>query len=551
MDHVELGIRPAEDCDWARHVGNPKPRRGVRSWRAALVGVAVMLPLGWAMLLTASASAVAKPTLTIGGVEHCANLNPITGQAGGFDATMGIAYEGLLRWSETEKALEPGLATSWKISRGNKAITFTLRQNARFSDGTPVTAPGLVTWFDAMKASPTLDPGVLGPGPKAEALSKWVFRVTVQIPNPDIALRFANGIQDIASFAAPVSPAAIKAIAANPTSNLLSTHTFGAGPYTIRPSQTTPGQKCTYLPNKFYYDPSHVKWSKVVTQVVTDPNTALAALQTGQIDVLDELALGNLSSTTSYKVITFPDNVNWVELLNHGTVNPALGDVRVRQALNYAIDRKAIASALFSKAGIPSSSMQPFNDGDTPQSRNYYSYDPSKAKALLAAAGYPNGFTLKMMAFNDGGVGVKRDSVAQAVCQYFRAVSVTCDLHIDNVQSYVSHLGTKTFDALSTISGTRDTLLWYSLALNGKGRLSDQHGYHDPAIDRLWLKGLRADPKAAAAIWQEIMLRTVTQAWAVPVASPGLVVVASTHVTGVTYAGQPGFIDLLDWSPSH
>src|SRR5262249_44483319 len=180
----------------------------------------------------------------------------------------------------------------------------------------------------------------------------------------------------------------------------LGTRTFGAGPYTLDPAQTVTGDHYTYVPNPRYHDKAAVHWKKVVVRIITDPQSMLNALKTGEVQV------GNGDATTigaarqaGLTIASAPLLWTGVTLADRGgKVARALADVRVRQALNYATDRKAIVNALFPGTGTPTSELTvPRGYGYDSALTNAYPYDPGKAMQLLAAAGYPHGFTLKIV----------------------------------------------------------------------------------------------------------------------------------------------------------
>src|SRR5262249_40248059 len=128
-------------------------------------------------------------------------------------------------------------------------------------------------------------------------------------------------------------------------------------------------------------------------------------------------------------VLSTPTWLWYLQLFDHGTITKALKDVRVRQALNYAIDRKTIAHALLGPAAVPVSSPDAYQDGDDPRYTNYYAYNPSKGRALLAAAGYAKGLTLKFVNWGAfAGSAYDTSAICNAVKENYAAVGVqaTC-----------------------------------------------------------------------------------------------------------------------------
>ena len=143
------------------------PRRARRFRRVVpSVAIAVFLCVGLAAAAYAGTRAVAKPTLTIANANGCGNLSPIFG----LTDEVKLAYEPLIGIDHNGRAY-PGLATSWKVKPGNKVIELTLRRNARFSDGSPVTAEAVKTYMEFRRTKTTQYNASMGPIRSIEAVS--------------------------------------------------------------------------------------------------------------------------------------------------------------------------------------------------------------------------------------------------------------------------------------------------------------------------------------------------------------------------------------------
>jgi peptide/nickel transport system substrate-binding protein len=245
---------------------------------------------------------------------------------------------------------------------------------------------------------------------------------------------------------------------------------------------------------------------------------------------------------------------------DHGTLVPALGDVRVRQALNYALDRKTIGHAVLGPDAVPVSSLDAESDGDVPKYTDYYSYDPVKAKALLAAAGYPHGFTFKALALGPwAGSTYETDILCRALAKYWAAISVRmqCDAPsgaawnqawADRKTTYAAHLNQATIDP---------AWWFYQSYLSPGGPWADLHGVHDRAIDRLWQKGRRATGARARAIWRQVETQAILDAWGVPISMQPIYTFVSMKLVGVVAgtgaagSGLSGVNDPTEWRPDH
>jgi peptide/nickel transport system substrate-binding protein len=290
----------------------------------------------------------------------------------------------------------------------------------------------------------------------------------------------------------------------------------------LLPQETVPGDHCTYVPNKFYYDQSKIVWGKVVSRYMTEPNTVLAAMKTGQVDVAggdaataDAATAAGINVTSSGRP-SFSGMYFWDKV---GQLQKAIADVRVRQAMNYALDRPTIARALFGKYATPSSNPFPGSYAATAKHRDFYKYDAPKARSLLAAAGYPNGFTFKATLL--GSVlfpAFKVESVAQTAQKYFADVGIKVDLNqpltlAEFSAAYVS----KSYSAVFAPYGGGPVYGQYQQRLVAGVGWGDQHGFRDREIEKLYYKGLRASQKGALRIEAKIIERSLEQAYFVPV----------------------------------
>jgi peptide/nickel transport system substrate-binding protein len=138
----------------------------------------------------------------------------------------------------------------------------------------------------------------------------------------------------------------------------------------------------------YYYHHAAIRFSKVVVRVIPSPASMLEAMTTGQVDV----AQGTTSTADAaaafagIDVLYASQAVGGLWFLDRsGTLSPPIADVRVRRALNYAIDRRAITESLIGRYGEPTSEVIT-TDGFDPEFQDYYEYDPARARALLAEA---------------------------------------------------------------------------------------------------------------------------------------------------------------------
>jgi peptide/nickel transport system substrate-binding protein len=450
------------------------------------------------------------------------------------------AYEPLIVLTQ-QGGLKPGLATSWKLGPGNRSITFTLRHNARFSDGTSVNAQAVKTWVEYAITQPGAAT-FSGPVKSVKVLSHWVVRVNVTASDPMLALAFSPF--EASTIGLVASPKAVALAKKGPASkDYLNTHTDGAGPYIYDASQSNLGDTCVFVPNKYYYDQSAIKWAKVkyIGNIVNN-SSILAAMETGQI----QIATGDYTTAASAKsagfhVLYSTGRPQGISFINRG--KGPLANLKVRQALNYAVNRREIATSLWGPQSVASDNPNPESDGDNPATDNYYKYNVTKAKQLLNQAGYPHGFTFSCYAF---GPWLPYDdlALAQAVASQLAVIGVTMNiLSTPTATNYP-----KTYDAISSIYGTDPTWYWYQIYLAPGGAYSSTN-WSDPVLVKLWNQGAKATGNAATRIWRQLLDRTITQADFVPIGSPGFFTYVAKSVGGATHINDGAYSVLDGWYP--
>jgi peptide/nickel transport system substrate-binding protein len=488
------------------------------------VVLAALCAAGIAAASTRSSTA-SKPVLTIATNVPPASLDPAKDNGNWF-IPRSLSYAHIIHLNPNG-TYSPELATSWKYfstGRGpNKDFEFTLRHNARFSDGTPVTAQAVVTWFKYFATQPNIFLATMGPIRSFNAVGKWTVQIHLNTPNPDIPRVLAEGN----NWGAVASPNAV----ANPSE--LGTQEFGAGEYTLDPSNTVTGSTYTYVPNKYYWDPSAVKYSKVIVTIIADPSSRLEAVETGQ----DDFALGDqttaaaaISDSSLNVVLPFSGSTGLLFLDRNGTQFKQIGDVRVRQALNYAIDRKAITSALYGKFGTPSSELYSY-DGWDPKFQNYYPYDPAKAKSLLAAAGYANGFSVNILAY--GAAGVNGPTLDNAVAKYLAAVGVTATITTAATPAdWVAERASRKYPMDTSTLGALLMNQDFAYGFNPKAGGLNPFDANDTVLDKYWLEGLRS--KTPGVYLQKMAQEMTTQALTLIVSNVYAFYYVNKNTGGVT-----------------
>jgi peptide/nickel transport system substrate-binding protein len=449
-----------------------------------------------------------------------------------------LAYEPLIV-RRSDGSLAPGLATSWSYSgTGNTALVLHLRPGVKFSDGSTLTAQGVASDLRyVMRSGGQMSPFFTG----CTFTATGPLTVTIRTPQPDPDLPLLLTQDYVAGDV--ISPDGLRSPAG------LGTRTLGAGPYMLDPSQTVTGDHYTYLPNPHYYDKAAVYWKKVVVKIITDPQSMLNALKTGQVEVSNGDATTISSARQSgLTIASAPLLWTGVTLADRGgKMAKPLADVRVRQALNYATDRKSIAGALFPGTGRPTSELTvPGGFGYDPALADAYPYDPGKAKQLLAAAGYPHGFALKIVTGEEGQMNL----MAQALAQQWQKVGVHLQVtDYANSNQYFSAAFGRAFPAFMTSFGQLP--IW----MEGPSLFLPPASFNpfhtsSPQLAALYTKEARSSGAGRAALDQQIEAYLVRQAWFVPVVTTGLPYYGTSAVTGVATSAAAPLLELYQVRPA-
>ncbi|MEU9987029.1 ABC transporter substrate-binding protein [Streptomyces sp. NPDC048045] len=478
----------------------------------------------------------AGDTLTVVAAGAPASLDPAKANVGSDNWFVNLAYDTVLRQGPTGK-VAPGLATKWGyVGTGNTDFTFTLRSGLKFADGTPLDARAVAASLDYSRKN-GLNVSWTSAIASVTATGPLTVRMHCSGPNPILP----QLLTQVLMVGSVISPKGLAAPAA------MGTHSFGAGPYVLDAADTATGDHYTYTPNPHYWDKKKIHWKKVVIKVVANPNSALQAVRTGQADALAVTAdQADTAASAGLKVTGAPNIFMGVNLADRqGTLAKPLRDLRVRRALNYAVDRAAITRAVVRSHGHPTSQISlPGLDGFAADYDNRYPYDPGKARKLLAEAGYPHGFRLRME--TQGFFGI--DLVSQAVVQQWKQIGVIADVTTDtSVGQWLAGATSKKYPALGFGYGgaagyalSLDWMLPHATAFN-------PFATSDPELTRMLNTAAAAPAGKQPALYRDVMRFVVDRAWFVSVLRmDGLFAYNPRKLTGFTAA--PSYIPDLAWS---
>jgi peptide/nickel transport system substrate-binding protein len=297
-------------------------------------------------------------------------------------------YEGLVTVSHDGTSIIPCLATDWKISKNGLVYTFNLKPGVKFSDGTAVKGEDWVWSFLRARDLKTSSYRFI-----AEAISKVEAtdkQVVITLSKP-----WAPFLADLCNFNMVVG---CKAYYDKIGENAYNMAPLGTGPYMLK--EWKKEKSILLTANPYYHVKGMPKTKEIMFTVVPDDNTRLMQLQSGQIDIVNEVPfslIDTLKANRNVKVMLFPSTQIRYLILN--TTVPPFNDARVRQALVYGINKKEISDLVAGQFGAPVAALVSEAEGKWFNGKlKVVDYAPETAKKMLATAGYKQAvpFTLSI-----------------------------------------------------------------------------------------------------------------------------------------------------------
>ena len=513
-------------------------------FRVALFGLAALAAPGVAW------SQPAPPNTLIALREIDAdNYDPVrtTSQSAGWGIYM--MADTLVSMDWDQRTVKPGLADSWTVSLDGLTYTFQLHHGVTFCDGRPMTAKDVVysinRWADPAMHSP----------------SRWRAGEIDSITAPDdntVVYKLKQPFSELLTqltmyFGSVVDQASVEKLGAN-----FGVQGFnGTGPYCW--GSWTPRQELVLTKHAGYdwgppiYQNRSPQIDKIIWRVMPEAGTRLAAIETGQADVTQDIplfALEGLKHMPNVKLAQQPIFF-WDNFMGFKLDKPVVSDPAIRQAVNMAVDRPPIARAVFFGAGDPATTIlnPKTTDFDPAILTEQAGYNPAEAARLLDAAGWklgPDGVRVKdgqPARFTLFGIQTAlMNGMAQAVQADLRRVGI--DMHVQLWDATVAwgKLATQDFDAFVMsypyLSAT-DALSLYFPSSNRP--TPNRMNWVDADTDK-WILGARTaiDPATRTKLIGDVQQKiTEANVW-VPLVSQQLWVLSAKRVEGLRPHGIYG-----------
>lgn len=365
-------------------------------------------------------------------------LDPVLNDANVDIWVLSNLYDTLLLPTDDGKGVEPGLASEWKVADDGTSVTLTLRDGIMFSDGTPITAED-VQWSLKRAANPEIGIWSFLLTSVQDVVIQDEKTVVLQLKQPDPAI-----VSALSVFNTQIMPKHAFEAAAGATdeekAKAYAEHPVSSGPFVLESWER--GSEMKLVRNPHYWrqgeDGQPLPYLDGISfQVIPEDATRILKIQAGELDGAEFIPysrVSELQGDSNLQMVLFPSTRVQYVTLNvrpqlDGQDNP-LANEKVRQAMNYAVDKEAIIQVVTHGVGSQMtsymSSATPLHVGDTP----LYPVDLEKAKQLMQEAGFPDGFStsLLVLAGNQDEIGM-----ATALQQMWGQIGIKLELQqVDN-----------------------------------------------------------------------------------------------------------------------
>jgi ABC-type transport system substrate-binding protein len=362
--------------------------------------------------------------------DDVATLDPAIGYDWQNWSMIKSLFDGLMDYEPGTSTLRTDLAESYEISPDGMTFTFKLRPGVKFHNGREMTAEDVKYSIERVVNPATQSPGagffasIKGHEAVAGGQATELEGITVvdpqtikfELSRPDATFLHVMAI----NFAHVVPKEAVEEHGADFGKNPV-----GTGAYKL--AEWTLGQRLVFEKNPDYWREGVPNLDRITFEIGQEPNVALLRLQQGEVDILGD----GIPPAQFLQVKDDPQYKDWIiegGQLHTGYVTmnvntPPFDDVKVRQAVNMAINKDRVVRIINNRA-VPANQPLPPTMPGYAKDYSGYSYDPEKAKALLAEAGHPDGFATELYAMNTD----PNPRIAQAIQQDLAAIGIQAEI---------------------------------------------------------------------------------------------------------------------------
>ncbi|MGD8209826.1 MAG: ABC transporter substrate-binding protein [Desulfobacterales bacterium] len=399
--------------------------------KCLLLTLVVCLSLSFGVLTPATAAEIKQGgTMIVTYKDDISTLDPAIGYDWQNWSMIKALFNGLMDYEAGTYNLEPDLAKSFTISPDGKIYTFKLREDVKFHNGRKLTAEDIKFSIERAVNPKTQSPGqgffwsikgfdemVAG---KTTQLSGMTvidpYTLKIELSRPDATFLHVMAI----NFAFAVPKEEVEKYGQD-----FGKHPVGTGAFKMKEWKL--GQHVAYERNPDYYKKGLPRLDKVVFEVGQEPTVALLRLQRGEVDILGD----GIPPARFLQVKNDPKNADLIiegGQLHTGYVSmnvrvKPFDNKKVRQAVNMAINKDRVCKIINNRAVPANQPLPPAMPGYDKEYKGY-AFDPAKAKALMAEAGFPDGFTTELYANNTD----PNPRIAQAIQRDLAEIGIKAEI---------------------------------------------------------------------------------------------------------------------------
>ena len=467
------------------------------------IGVLVLVAAYLLMTLPMAVASRPKDTLVVGLIAEPKSLDSAVSVMATDFRVANSLFEGLVKYQDGSLKPKPGLATHWEVSDDGLIYTFWLRKDVKFHDGTDFNAAAVKFSFDRVfdKNHPYHFTGpfplssFLGPVKSTKIIDQYTIELHLKTPHASF--------MDILPFpiATIVSPTAVKK-----WGKKFSHHPVGTGPFQF--SKWKQRRYIMFERNPNYWG-QKAKLKTLIFRPFADDNVRLSEMFAGGLDMMIELppdSLAHFKQDPRFKILNELSTSRSYFILN--MKEAPFNDKRMRQAVNYAINREAIRDNILK-------GMASISRGPTPPAMEWahnkeikpYAYNPEKARQLIKEAGFEN-YEINMHVFEASATLPSNLSVVTAIQADLAAVGLKVKLEVFELNTYYQHIFTKGMEGKAHIAQWG----WNAIEPNyvaqqslSSNKLFNPGYYSNSRVDALVIKAQRTrDQQLRAKYYKEM-----------------------------------------------
>ncbi len=420
---------------------------------------------------------------------HAVNSAPVLG-------FLNNVYEGLVRRGKSMD-IEGSLAESWEPI-GTDGWRFNLRKGVKFHDGADFTAEDVLFSYQRASSEASDTASWFAPVKSVEVVDDFTVDFLTHAPDPI----FPDSIANFMILDKDWAEANDAALPAKDAETYATLNTNGTGPFKVVSRQ--PGVETVLEPFDGWWDTKEHNLTKATFLPIANPATAVSGLLSGQVDLINPVPVQDVNRVANQQGLKLHQGIEArVIMLGFGHAHDTLKysketngknpfqDVRVRKAVQMAINTEAMIDKIMrGSAELATQLVSPQMKGYSSAASDRFGYDPAAAKALLADAGYPDGFSFGLMCPNDR--YINDEALCKAMAAMLTQAGMRAELNAMPVRSYWPELRSGNFDMylLGWSPGTFDAehpIRFLVTSRNDEKKLGSWNfgGYSNPEVDAL------------------------------------------------------------------